>query len=198
MRVTLLKKNPHVYSCNAYLVRGDWNAIDNVNTLIDTGVDDFILQELDTISTGVGKRRVEQVVITHEHFDHLGGLKHIVSKYNPRVYAFKNNPGISKVLHDTMRVPFGETKAQIFHTPGHSHDSICIYCEKEKSLFTGDTQLIINSTGGTYSSQFLEALIRLSKLKIETIYPGHDSPQSGNITDKIKRSIDYVKKSKII
>ena len=38
MRVTLFKKNPKVYSCNVYLVRGDWNAIDDVNTLIDVEI----------------------------------------------------------------------------------------------------------------------------------------------------------------
>ena len=75
MKVTLLKKNPNIYTCNAYLVRGNWNAISDVNTLIDIGTDSYIYEELQTISTGVGKRRVEQVILTHEHFDHASGLK---------------------------------------------------------------------------------------------------------------------------
>jgi len=59
MKVTVLKKNPKVYSANAYLVRGNWNAIADLNTLIDIGTNGFIIDEIETISTGVGKKRIE-------------------------------------------------------------------------------------------------------------------------------------------
>ena len=35
MRVSNLTAEADLYTSNAYLVRGDWNALDDVNTLVD-------------------------------------------------------------------------------------------------------------------------------------------------------------------
>jgi len=42
---------------------------------------------------------------------------------------------------DTVSLGQGETQAEFtcIHTPGHTPGSICLYCEKEKIMFTGDT-----------------------------------------------------------
>ena len=37
MKIVPLKKRPGTYSCNSYLILGDWNRIEDVNTLIDPG-----------------------------------------------------------------------------------------------------------------------------------------------------------------
>lgn len=198
MKVTLLKKNPKVYSSNVYLVRGDWNAIDDINTLIDVGTDDYILNELDEISTGVGKRRVEQVILTHEHFDHAGALKYIIPRFNPPVIAYAQLKGVTIRAYDYMQVKIGDRQAQILHTPGHSHDSICIYCEEERTLFSGDTVLNIKTVGGSYTMEYVESLERLSRLKIDVIYSGHDDPVTKNAEEMIKETLKVVKKSKVI
>ncbi len=198
MKVSLLQKNKNVYSCNVYLVRGDWNAIDDVNTLIDVGTDGFILEELLTISTGVGKRRVEQIILTHEHFDHSGGLSKVKSVYNPSVIAFSMIPGVDEKARDGKWVKIGDRNAQIMHTPGHSNDSICIYVPDEGVLFSGDTQLSIKTPGGSYSKEYLEVLKRLYGMKINTIYSGHDEPVTSNVRFMLEQTIENVMKSKII
>ena len=78
MRVIPLRHNPKGYTANAYLVLGDWNALQDVNTLVDVGTDGYVLDEIATASTGVGKRPVERVILTHSHFDHRGGLAKVV------------------------------------------------------------------------------------------------------------------------
>jgi len=198
MKVTLLQKNEKVYSCNVYLVRGDWNAIDDVNTLIDVGVDGFILDEILTLSTGVGKRRVEQIILTHEHFDHSGGLMKVKSIYYPNVIAFSMINGVDEKARDGKWVKIGDRNAQILHTPGHSNDSICIYVPDEDVLFSGDTQLSIKTPGGSYSKEFLEVLKRLYCMKINTIYSGHDEPITNNVSYMLEQTIENVMKSKII
>ena len=198
MKVSLLQKNKNVYSCNVYLVRGDWNAIDDVNTLIDVGTDGFILEELLTISTGVGKRRVEQIILTHEHFDHSGGLSKVKSVYNPSVIAFSMIPGVDEKARDGKWVKIGDRNAQIMHTLGHSNDSICIYVPDEGVLFSGDTQLSIKTPGGSYSKEYLEVLKRLYGMKINTIYSGHDEPVTSNVRFMLEQTIENVMKSKII
>jgi len=198
MKVTLLKKNPNIYTCNAYLVRGNWNAIADVNTLIDVGTDAYVYEELQTISTGVGKRRVEQVILTHEHFDHAGGLKKFVQVYEPIVIAYSMLDGVNKQARNYQSVRIGDTEAIIYLTPGHSNDSICIYCESEKTLFSGDTPLNIKTPGGTYLKTYLETLEKFSLLQIDNIYSGHDDPVTENATDMIRFTLENVRKSKII
>lgn len=198
MKVTLLKKNPNLYSCNVYLVRGNWNAISDVNTLIDVGTDGYALDELQTISTGVGKRRVEQIILTHEHFDHAGGLKKVAEIYNPKVIAFSQLDYVNTQAKDGMRIKIGDRDAQIFYTPGHSNDSICIYCEEEKTLFSGDTPLNIKTPGGSYLKSYVEVLEKLSLIPIEKIYSGHDDPVTEHAKEMIRFTLENVRKSKII
>ena len=198
MKVTLFKKNPNVYSCNAYLICGNWNALNDVNTLIDTGTDDFIYNELQTISTGVGKRRVEQIILTHEHFDHAGGLGFLVKQYNPIVIALSQSIPVTQKITDGQKIRVGDRDAQILFTPGHSSDSICIYIPEEKVLFSGDTPLFVKSVGGTYTRDYVNALTRLVSLNISTIYSGHDYPIIGNAMEILKFTYENVMKSEII
>lgn len=198
MRVTLLKNNPSVYSCNVYLIRGEWNKLDDINTLIDAGTDGFILDEIQNISTGFGKRRIEQVILTHEHFDHSGGLKILKKEFEPAVYAFKKNKFVDHTVEDGMEIKAGDATATILHTPGHSHDSICIYFEEGNILFSGDTPLNIRTPGGTYTYKFTKVLERLISLNIKTIYPGHDYPITKNVKDMLEFTLKNVNKSNIV
>ncbi len=198
MKVTLFKKDPNTYTCNVYLIRGDWNAISDVNTLIDVGTNGFIIDELQTISTGVGKRRVEQVILTHEHFDHTGGLKHIIELYKPKVYAFSKITGVDEVLKNGMHLKVGDADAEIFHTPGHSHDSACIYLPEDKVLFSGDTALNIKSPGGSYTYEYVKVIERLLSKDIQTVYSGHDDPMTGNVKHILENTYQNIISSKII
>lgn len=198
MKVTLLKNTPNVYSCHVYLIRGDWNAISDVNTLIDVGTDGGIIADLENISTGVGKKRVEQVIITHEHFDHAGALKKIKAMYNPVIYAYSPLDGITHRAREGVRVKVGNQEAQIIYTPGHSNDSVCIYVEAEATLFSGDLPLSIKTPGGTYIKPYVEVLERFMNMDIEKVYSGHDDPVLSGAKDMIEFTLENVKKSRII
>ena len=198
MRVSILKSKPDVYSGNSYLVRGDWNKIDDVNTLIDVGTDGSIVEDLITYNTGVGKHKVDQVIITHEHFDHAGGLKKIIEEFRPRVLAYNKLPGVTQKVFDQMEIKIGDRDAVILYSPGHSNDSICIYCEEEQALFSGDTPLFIKSPGGTYSEYFIDVINRLINLKIKSIYSGHDLPIVNNADEILKNTLRNILLSKIV
>ncbi len=198
MKVIHLRTNPEKYSSNVYLVLGDWNKIEDQNTLIDVGIDDYIVSEIENINTGFGKKKISQVIITHEHFDHKGALKVIKELYNPIVYAANKTEHIDVKVTDWMRIKVGDQNGIILHTPGHSSDSICIYVQESKVLFSGDTPVIIKSSSGTYTKEFVHSLEKLSILEIDTIYPGHGEPIYCKGLNVIRKSLEKVYKSKII
>jgi len=194
----MLLHNHETYSCNAYLVRGDWNAISDVNTLIDIGADDYVLSRLPFISTGVGKKPVEMVILTHNHFDHAGGLRKVIEKYNPEVCAFSNSEGVTRLLGAGEYLKIGDRAFEVIPVTAHSNDSICLYSSDDKTLFSGDTPLNIKSPGGSYPISFVNSLERLASLDIEIIYSGHDDPVTLGAKAMIANTLMNVKKSLLV
>jgi glyoxylase-like metal-dependent hydrolase (beta-lactamase superfamily II) len=178
VKIINLTDHSRMYTCNVYLVLGDWNAIDDVNTLVDVGRDPSIIGRINDASTGVGKKRVEQVVLTHSHFDHASLLPTIREMFNPTVYAFSPTlDGVDQLLKDGDELKMGDRTFAVMHTPGHSNDSVCLYCEQDGVVFSGDSPIVIRSAEGTYDKQFVEALEKLSSGHLDSIYFGHGNPE---------------------
>ena len=194
----MLLHNRETYSCNAYFVRGDWNAISDVNTLIDVGADDYVLSQLPFISTGVGKKPVEMVILTHNHFDHAGGLRWVSEKYHPEVCAFSKSEGVTRLLDAGEYLKIGDRAFEVIPVNAHSNDSICLYSSDDKTLFSGDTPLNIKSPGGSYPHSFINSLERLASLDIEIIYSGHDDPVTHGAKAMIANTLKNVKKSSLV
>ncbi len=102
----------------------------------------------------------KQIIITHNHFDHVEALEEVKKYFN-----IKTKRGFV--------VDF-----EIIKTPGHTEDGICIVFEKEKVIFTGDT-LFKNTIGrtdlegGDYK-KIQESLEKLKKYQDDfKVYPGH-------------------------
>jgi glyoxylase-like metal-dependent hydrolase (beta-lactamase superfamily II) len=176
MKIIPLKKNDQVYSCNSYLILGDWNRPDDINTIIDPGADDFVINEIERHSTGFGKIPVAQVILTHDHFDHAAGVRAIKERFNSWIVAFSEGPGVDAVLTDGQFIRAGDDILEVLHTPGHSPDSICLYAPSEKALFAGDTQVRVRWPWDVYAPEYMEAMLKLSCREIQKIYSGHDAP----------------------
>ena len=189
MKVLRLSSNPNLYCGNSYLLLGDWSTLDDVNAVIDTGSDNYILEEIERIYTGVGKNPIDKVVLTHNHFDHIGGAAFLKKKYNAKVYAnIFTDQVVDFTIKDGDLLKLADRDFLVIQTPGHSMDSICLYNEEERVLFSGDTALLIRDTGGTYTPDYIDALSKLSKLKIRIIYPGHGDPIDENPEGMIRSS----------
>jgi len=198
MKVIQLNNNSAVYSCNVYLVLGDWNRIEDVNALVDGGADGSIVAEIEKLSTGVGKNAVSRVVLTHGHFDHVGGLPAIKQKYNPEIFAFMGIDDMSGFLYDGQIIRLGDRDFEVLHTPGHSQDSICLYCEQERVLFSGDTTLDIKTPGGSYTEEFVDVLEKIARQDIDIIYSGHGRPVTEKAGEMIRNTLVNVRKSHIV
>jgi len=193
MKVINLSQTSSVYTANVYFILGDYNTLADVNTLIDVGRDPAVIDNIMQADSGVGKQRIAQVILTHNHYDHTSLLPLIKQKFNPRVYAFSLNiNGVDQLLRDGDQIQIGDRQAEVIHTPGHTTDSICLYCPAEAVLFTGDTQLFVDMPLSSYATTFIRALYRLSGYKIDTLYGGHTVARQGNYGPKIRAALRRV------
>jgi glyoxylase-like metal-dependent hydrolase (beta-lactamase superfamily II) len=196
MKIIALAMDSRIYSSNAYLVLGSWNCLDDVNTLVDTGNDPGIIEQIAGINTGVGKKPVEQIVLTHCHFDHKGLLGRMIDRFNPAVCAFGSFEGVGRTLKDNQLLRMGDRYFDVIHAPGHSHDSLCFYCAEEGVLFSGDMPLQIMSEGGTYIPEYVDALSRIANLRVTAVYAGHGKPLTERPGDMIRETLKNVRRSK--
>lgn len=201
MRIIPLHRDSDTdYSCIVYWVLGDTNASGDRNTLIDTGSTNlanlgYFMREMSPQSKGIGKMAIEQIILTHDHYDHAGGLPGIVRQFNPVIYSWNGVPGKYEKAYDGMQVMVGNEAAVIMHTPGHSDDSVCVYVSDKGILFSGDTIFRISDNKGTYSNIYIETLERLSALGVKAIFPGHGNAITEDASGFIKNCLDNVKAS---
>lgn len=180
MRVLLLKPEvPGDYSCQAYWIRGESPA--GLNTLVDTGSGHpesirRLLELLEAQSKGIGRRAVEQILITHEHSDHAGGAPALADHFGCPVLAWAPVPGRSAPLVDGQSLRVGDLDIRVVHTPGHSPDSTCFFEPRSGTLFSGDTLWRTHDATGRYPREFLRSLERLCALDVKAIYSGHAEP----------------------
>jgi len=196
MKVIELLQKPALYTCRSYLILGNWNQLSDVNTLIDPGTDGSVIDQIETLSTGCGKIPVERIILTHNHFDHAAGVEAIKRRYGAKVYAWSEGKNVDELLSDGQILRAGDDQLVVLHTPGHSSDSICLYNSTQQILFSGDTQLRVRAQGGEFAEEYVDSLRRLSNLRINTIYSGHDEPITRHAHDTILETLSNVRNGK--
>lgn len=194
MKVLNLTKDSHIYTSNVYFVLGTWNAINDMNTLVDVGRDPQVVEKIQQTHTGLGKPKLNQVILTHSHYDHASMLPQIKQRFRPTVFAHSRfMDGVDTYLNDLDTLKIGDNTCEIIYSPGHSHDSICVYCVEDGILFSGDTPVIIHSQDGSYENGFIFALERINEKKINVIYPGHGKPIDQNCNALIQQTLRNVR-----
>ena len=125
--------------------------------------------------------KLNYILNTHHHFDHIGGNNELKKIYNAKIVGFKGDihriPGIDIATKNNEKWNFGNSIVKIIHIPGHTLGHICFFFEKEKIAFTGDT-LFSLGCGRIFEGdhkQMLQSLNKIKKLPKDTmIYCGHE------------------------
>lgn len=123
--------------------------------------------EYHKIKKVIGNKKVLGVIVTHYHFDHIGAL----CNFDKSLVYDKSN------LKE-KEYNIGSFKFEVIYTPGHKEDSITIYFEKDKIMFTGDF-IFKNSFGrtdldGGSRMDMINSLKKIKRYEKDIIiYPGH-------------------------
>ena len=106
--------------------------------------------------------KLEGILLTHGHFDHIGGVACLKEEYGAKVYMHKmdidfiDNPldfgrrykrfDVDETVDDGDEITLCGKNIKVIHTPGHSLGGVCYICEDV--IFCGDT--IFRDSYGRY------------------------------------------------
>lgn len=164
--------------------------------IIDPGVGSF-----EMILEAVRQHSLKPVAIwlTHSHWDHIVDAAKIKREFSLPIYVHEEDKGnlekpgsdgvgmaVSTIegttpdhlIKDGDLLIVGKFSFKVIHTPGHTPGGLCFYCEKEKTLFSGDTfyRGLIGSLSLPTSQveRMWQSLDKIATLPPDTIvFPGH-------------------------
>lgn len=174
---------------NCYLLSTDRAAV-----VIDPGIKDSRIDKF--LEENSDKERL--IIITHAHFDHIGGAEELREKYGVDILiGEKDNPALSdpivnesvrfcvninpftadKTVVDGEKFSVGDIDFTAIETPGHTVGSTCFYVDN--ILFTGDTLFCRGIGRSDFHGGNGDELFRSLK-RIMSMFPENTSVLSGH------------------
>ena len=154
---------------NTYLLPG------KTPTLIDAGVGHP--EHLDAIAHALHGAPLVQVLITHAHADHVGGVPALRARW-PDVAVRQWGAGERPLAADE-EIPSGDATCRVIYTPGHSPDHCCfVLGTPADDVFCGDLArlggtIVIPASRGGDLALYLDSLRRIRALRPARLLPGH-------------------------
>ncbi|MFW9967964.1 MAG: MBL fold metallo-hydrolase [Candidatus Thorarchaeota archaeon] len=177
--------------------------------LVDAGTGmyaDALNQDLEKI--GTSEEEITDIILTHSHIDHIGGVLPIIESSSPKIHLHKSegdmiNSGdmrltlsstfgvefpsmrIDNLLEEGQNLCLGDVCFKVYSTPGHSIGSICLHMEERGILITGDTLF----SGGSFGrvdfptgnpQELVASLKRITEWDFVIALPGHMSAITSN------------------
>ncbi len=146
------------------------------------------------------KPLIRAILLTHGHFDHIGGAEETARRTGAPVMVHTldapllEDPGINGstafgmgvfrakpdiLLSGGEYIEFGECGLTVLHTPGHTRGGVSFHSSKERMIFAGDELFRLSVgrwdlPGGSYRTLAETIRTVFAPLPDDTVvYPGH-------------------------
>ena len=164
-------------------------------------------RELDRFIDGLLSegRRAREIILTHHHPDHTGGVNHLRQRLGVPVAAHPltaarigNSISVDREVADGEMIELtGEPgwRLRALHTPGHARGHVCLYEEITGAIITGDLvvgigTVVIDPPEGNMR-QYFESLARLLALpRLSSLFPAH-GPAIGDARQKLEEYVTH-------
>lgn len=192
MKIIVIPVTPYEQNCSLIICEET-----KIAAIVDPGGDpQHILNVVE--KQGV---KVDKIILTHGHLDHVGGTQAVASKLNVPVigpekedlfwleqleaqsqrFGFPTTTSFSPTrwLEEGEVLEVGKIKLKVLHIPGHTPGHIALYDQQSKQVIVGD--ILFNGGIGRFDfprgnrSQLISGIKeKLLTLPPETrVYPGH-------------------------
>lgn len=202
MQITITPLVSKILQSNTYLIQNSQNAV-----LIDCSVS---ANSIDKVLTG---RKINAIILTHTHYDHICTINEVCAKYGCEVYVLNGNAnklasgqqnlsclfGLDYQIDNNIKIVefadlqilhFGNIKIKTYATPGHSACAASFLIDN--NLFSGDT-LFKNGIGrfdlfDSSRHELKNSLSKIKDIKFANGYSGHgemyDNQNAQNTIEK--------------
>lgn len=153
------------------------------------------------LDRAVETRGVTDVLVTHTHPDHVGGVSAYASSTDATVWAhaeyrerFVGATGVEpdRTFRDGTRIESGEQTLTVLETPGHAPDHVALASEGD--VLVGDLAVATGSVAVTAGegnvNHYLASLRRLREMDPQKLFPAHGSVIE-NPLETLTRLIDH-------
>lgn len=182
----------HIVTAGTFSLDGETFDVDNNVWLVGDDREVIVIDaphDVEAILTAVDGRKVQAIVCTHAHDDHVRYATDLADRTGAPVWLHPGDEPVWNLTHpdrmwdqdleDGQEFTVGPVTLQVLHTPGHSPGSVSLYSPTLGCVFTGDT--LFNggpgATGRSFSSRpLIEESIRsrLFALPDDTVvHTGH-------------------------
>jgi hydroxyacylglutathione hydrolase len=121
------------------------------------------------------------ILVTHHHHDHTGGIEALKQRYRCRVVAPDGEagavPGVDETVREGDTIRVGGLEGRVIETPGHTSAPATLFFAADKLLFAGDTLFSIGCGRVIEGSmdQMWQSMLKLRALPDDTrLYCGHE------------------------
>lgn len=158
----------HAVTSGTFTLDGETFDVDNNVWIVGDDQECIVIDaphDVDAILQAVAGRRVQAIVCTHAHDDHVRVAPELADATGAPIWLHPADEPLWNLTHpgrrwdrdlaDGQEFTVGDVVLRVIHTPGHAPGAVCLYAPQLGCVFTGDT--LFNggpgATGRSFSSR---------------------------------------------